>query len=57
MQMTTFRVAVGCAVCRDVIGRFTGHQLEGLLGQDLMSVLYILAQIIHTHCVGVTRLE
>jgi hypothetical protein len=50
MHMTTVRVAVGCAICRDVIGGFMGHQLESLLGQDLMSVLYILAQIIHTLC-------
>lgn len=48
MHMTTVTVAVGCSICRDVIGGFTGHQLESLLGQDLLSVLYILAQIIHT---------
>jgi len=50
MHMTTVRVAVGCAICRDVIAGFTGHQLESLLGQVLMSVLYILAQVIHTLC-------
>lgn len=52
MHMTTVTVDVGCThtICRDVIGGFTGHQLESLLGEDLMSVLHILAPIIHTLC-------
>ena len=41
MHMTTVRVAVRCTICRDVIGGFTGHQLESLLEQDLMNVLYV----------------
>lgn len=50
-------VAVGCAIYRDVIGGFTGLQLESLLEQDLVSVLsllYIVAPIIHTLCSGYT---
>ena len=50
-------VAVGCTICRDVIGGFTGHQLESLLGQDLVSVfsvLYIVASVIHNLCRGYT---
>jgi len=51
MHMT---VSVGCTICRDVIGGFRGHQLESLLGQDLVSVLYTVAPIIHTLCRGYT---
>jgi hypothetical protein len=46
--MTTLRVAVGYTICRDATGGFTSHQLESLLGQDLMSLLDTLAPIVHS---------